>query len=150
MFLPAPVCFLCSKLYELRETIAKLHPGCWTWTREARSGGQFGFPTHRMFFQPRHGTVILFRSAWVQHCTMPIQDRRRQLGCALYLRKETLAHYLARQTNLSRINEALNESMRTKNCTRRRGKRKIGPLEGALRLTYCGSALRICDETSIP
>jgi hypothetical protein len=26
MFLPAPLCFLRSKLSELRETIAKLHP----------------------------------------------------------------------------------------------------------------------------
>ncbi|CAM6056516.1 unnamed protein product [Sphagnum tenellum] len=116
----------------------------------AGGGGQFAFATHRMFFRPRQGTVIMFRSAWLQHCTMPIRDRRRQFGVALYLRKETLARYVVRQSDLSRINEALNESMRTKNCTRRREKRKIGPLEGALRVTYCGSTLRICDETSSP
>jgi hypothetical protein len=55
-------------------------------------------------------------------------------------------HYVARQTNLSRINEALNESMRKKNCTRRRGKGKIRPLEGALRLTYCGGTIDVYDE----
>jgi len=47
------------------------------WTREAEFGGEFVFLAHGMFFEPRHGTVILFRSAWLQHCTMPVQDRRR-------------------------------------------------------------------------
>jgi hypothetical protein len=48
--------------------------GCWSRIWEVRSGGQFAFPTHQMFFQPRHGTVILFWSTWLQHCTIPIQD----------------------------------------------------------------------------
>jgi hypothetical protein len=67
-----------------------------------------------MFFKPQHGTIILFQFAWLQHCTMPVQDRRQQLGCALYLQKQTLTHYVARQIDLSRINKALNESMRKK------------------------------------
>jgi hypothetical protein len=92
--------------------------GVWTW--EVESGGEFVFPAHGMFFQPWHGTAILFRSAWLQHCTMPVRDRKWQLGCALYLWKQTLTHYVTRQTNLSRINEALNESMRRKNFTRMR------------------------------
>jgi hypothetical protein len=117
------------------------------WTCKVKSGREFVFPVHGMFFQPRHGTVILFRSTWLQHCTMPVWDRRRELGCALYLRKQTWTHYVARQTNLSRINEALNESMRRKNFTRRWRKGKICPLEGALRLTYRGSIIDVYDET---
>jgi hypothetical protein len=53
---------------------------------------------------------------------------------------------VARQYDLSRINEALNEFMRRKNCTRWRGKGKIHPLEGALRLTYCGGTIDVYDE----
>jgi hypothetical protein len=98
------------------------------------------------FFRPQQGTVILFRSAWLQHCTMPVRGKGRQLGCALYLRKQTLPQYVARQADLSRINRALNESMRTQSSTRRREKRKMGPLEGALRITYRGNALDICEE----
>ncbi len=77
---------------------------------------------------------------------MPVLDRRRQLGCALYLRKQTLTHYVARQADLSRINEALNESMRKKSYIRRRGKGTMGPLEGALRLTYRGGTIDVNDE----
>jgi hypothetical protein len=36
--------------------------------------------------------------------------------------------------------------MRRKNCTRRRGKGKIRPLEGALRLTYRGGTIDVYDE----
>jgi len=77
---------------------------------------------------------------------MPIRDRRRQLGCALYLRKQTLTHYVAQQTNMSRINEVLNESMKRKNSTRRREKGKIRSLKGALRLTYRGSTIDVYDK----
>jgi hypothetical protein len=55
----------------------------WTW--EAKYGGEFVFLAHGMFFQLWHGIVILFQSACLQHCTMPVRDRRRQLGCAIYL-----------------------------------------------------------------
>ncbi len=92
------------------------------------------------------GIVILFRSASLQHCTMPIRGEGRQLGCALYLRKQTLSQYAAGQANLSRINRALNESLRTKNSTRRREKGKMGPLEGALRITYRGNDVQVWDE----
>ncbi|CAN5972234.1 unnamed protein product [Sphagnum jensenii] len=95
---------------------------------------------------PRHEIVILFQSAWLQHCTMPIRGHGRQLGCALYLRKQTMSQYVARQANLSRINRALNESMRTKNSTRRQGKRKMGPLQGALRVTYSGNTIDVYEE----
>jgi hypothetical protein len=53
---------------------------------------------------------------------------------------------VALQTDLSQINEALNESMRKKNCRRRRGKGKIRPLESALRLTYRGGTINVYDE----
>jgi len=53
---------------------------------------------------------------------------------------------VARQIDLSRINEALNESMRRKNCTRRRGKGKIRPLEGDLCLIYRGGTIDVYDE----
>ncbi len=118
----------------------------WSWTGGVALGGQFVFPTHKLFFRPRQGTVILFRSAWLQHCTMPIRGEGRQLGCALYLRKQTLSQYTARQANLSRINRALNESMRTTSSIRRRGKGKMGPLEGALLITYRGNDLEVWDE----
>jgi hypothetical protein len=36
--------------------------------------------------------------------------------------------------------------MRRKNFTRRRGKGKIHPLEGALRLTYHGSTIDVYDK----
>ncbi len=98
--------------------------------------GQFVFPTHKMFFQPRHGTIILLRSAWLQHCTMPIWGEGRQLGCALYLRKQTLSQYAARQANLFRINRALNEYLQTRNSIRRREKGKIDLFESALCITY--------------
>ncbi|KAH8968778.1 hypothetical protein BDL97_03G147900 [Sphagnum fallax] len=114
----------------------------WFLEGEAESRGEFAFPTHGMFFKPRHGTIILFRSGWLQYCTMPVLDRRRQLGCAL----QTLTHYVARQADLSRINKALNESMRKKSCIRRRGKGTMGPLEGALRLTYRGGTINVYDE----
>ncbi|CAM6054075.1 unnamed protein product [Sphagnum tenellum] len=73
----------------------------WFLEGEATSGGggQFAFPTHQMFFRPRQGTVIMFRSAWLQHCTVPVRDRRCQLSVAFYLRKETLAHYVVQQSN---------------------------------------------------
>jgi hypothetical protein len=48
------------------------------------SGGQFVFPTHEMCFRPRQGTIILFQSAWLQHCTMPVRGEGRQLGYALF------------------------------------------------------------------
>ncbi len=118
----------------------------WSWTGDVTSGGQFVFPTHKLFFRPRQRTVILFRSAWLQHCTMPIRGEGRQLGCALYLRKQTLSQYTARQANLSRINRALNESMRTTSSIRRRGKGKMGPLEGTLRITYRGNDVQVWDE----
>jgi len=51
-----------------------------------------------------------------------------------------------RQTNLFRINEALNESIRRKNCTKRRGKGKIRLLESVLRLTYRGDIIDVYDE----
>ncbi|CAK9264551.1 unnamed protein product [Sphagnum jensenii] len=35
----------------------------WFLEGEAESGGEFAFPAHEMFFKPRHGTIILFRSA---------------------------------------------------------------------------------------
>ncbi len=92
------------------------------------------------------GIVILFRSPWLQHCTMPIRGEGRQLGCALYLQKQTLSHYAAGQANLSRINRALNESLQTKNSTRRREKGKMGSLEGALRITYRGNDVQVWDE----
>jgi len=57
-----------------------------------------------------------------------------------------LTPYVARQANLSRINEALNESMKKKNRTKRRGKGPIGPLEGALRLTYRGGTIDVNDK----
>jgi len=44
------------------------------------------------------------------------------------------------------INRALNESLRTANSTRRRGKGKMGPLEGALRITYRGNDVQVWDE----
>ncbi len=115
-------------------TFLHCEPG-WSWIGKVTSGGQFVFPTHRMFFKPKQGTVILFRSARFQHCTMPIRGEGWQLGCALYLQKQTLSQYVARQANLSRINRALNESLRTKNSIRRRKKDKKGPLEAALLIT---------------
>jgi hypothetical protein len=36
--------------------------------------------------------------------------------------------------------------MRKKSCTKRRGKGPIGPLEGALRLTYRGGTIDVNDE----
>ncbi|KAH9540865.1 hypothetical protein CY35_14G027600 [Sphagnum magellanicum] len=42
-----------------------------SWFSE-ESGGEFAFLAHKMFFKLRHGTIILFRSAWLQHCTMPV------------------------------------------------------------------------------
>jgi hypothetical protein len=57
-----------------------------------------------------------------------------------------LSQYVARQANLFRINWALNESMRTKNSTRRQGKRKMGPLQGALRITYSGDIVNVYEE----
>jgi hypothetical protein len=36
--------------------------------------------------------------------------------------------------------------MKRKNCTRRRGKGKTRPLEGALRLTYHGGTIDVYDE----
>jgi hypothetical protein len=53
---------------------------------------------------------------------------------------------VTQQADLSRINKALNESMKKKSCTRRRGKGPIGPLEGALRLTYRGGTIDVNDE----
>ncbi len=120
----------------------------WSWTGEVASGGQFVFPTHKLFFRPRQGTIILFRSAWLQHYTMPIQGEGRQLGCALYLRKQTLSQYTARQANLSKINQALNQSMRTASSNRRRGKGKRGPLEGVLLITYSDNDVQVWDENS--
>jgi hypothetical protein len=78
--------------FHLHTTIVNMFEA---WIGEAKSGGEFAFPTHEMFFKPQHGTT-LFRSAWLQHCTMPVRDRRRQLGYALYLRKQTLTHYVTR------------------------------------------------------
>jgi hypothetical protein len=77
---------------------------------------------------------------------MPVQGEGRQLGCALYLKEQTLSQYVARQTNLSRINRALNECMQTQSSSRRREKRKMGPVEGALRITYRGNALDVSKE----
>jgi len=51
-----------------------------------------------------------------------------------------------RQTDLFRINEAFNESIKRKNCTRRLGKGKIRPLESVLRLTYRGGTIYVYDE----
>ncbi len=118
----------------------------WNWIGEVTSRGQFVFPTHKLFFRPRQRTIILFRSAWLQHCTMPIRGEGWQLGCALYLRKQTLSQYIARQANLSQINRAPNESMRIARFIRRRGKGKMGPLEGALRITYRGNDVQVWDE----
>jgi hypothetical protein len=49
---------------------------------------------------------------------------------------------------MSQINRALNESMRTASSIRKRGKGKMGPLEGALRITYRGNDLQVWDEDS--
>jgi hypothetical protein len=94
MFFVTFVCFthykLCGeekkRLHTFVLTFLHCKPG-WSWTGKVTLGEQFVFLTHKMFFQPRQGTVILFRSAWLQHYTMPIRGEGRQLGCALYLRK---------------------------------------------------------------
>ncbi len=55
------------------------------------------------------GIVILFRFAWLQHYTMPIRVEGRQLGCALYLRKQTLSQYeLDKQICLASIELSMN------------------------------------------
>jgi hypothetical protein len=79
---------------------------------------------------------------------MPIQGEGWQLGWALYFRKQTLSQYTARQANLSKINQALNQSMRTASSNRRREKGKRGPLEGALLITYSDNNVQVWDEDS--
>jgi hypothetical protein len=53
---------------------------------------------------------------------------------------------VARQTNLSRINQALNEFMKRKKFHSKAREGQNLPLEGALRLTYRGSTIDVYDE----
>ncbi len=122
----------------------------WNWTGKVTSERQFVFPTHNMFFQPRHGTVILFWSTWLQHYTMPIRGNERQLGSTLYFQKQKLSQYATRQANLSRVNRAFNEYMRIKNYTRRQKKGKMSLLEGVLCITYRDNDIHVWDEAWSP
>jgi len=87
VFLAACVCSEHFQLFEKKREFVGFHLDATivnlvgAWIREAKSRGEFVFPVHEMFFQPRHGTVILFRSGWLQHCTMSVRDRRWELGC---------------------------------------------------------------------
>jgi len=102
----------------------------WTW--EVVSKGQFVFPSHEMFFQPQHGTIILFPSAWLQHCTMPVLNHNDSstMPCIFENIRWTIM-WLDNLIYLASIKFWMN-LWEGKILLEGEERKKIGPLEGAL------------------
>jgi hypothetical protein len=110
-----------------------------------RLEGNLCFRRTRCFFGPNKGPS--YSSDRHGFNTAPCRFKARDGNWVVhYVRKQMLSQYVVRQADLSRISRALNESIRTQSSTWRREKKKMGPLEGALRITYRGNALDVCEE----